>query len=219
MKKILSLMLLSLLAHNVYATDNSMNYVCQNNRSVKVNYYFNEQGLPTQATAIIDGVTRVMPINLGLSDNTATVFGQEGQYVLSAGYLDSSNFQSSQMLLTSPDNEILFKNCSVKNTAPAKKNKEVSGKVHYACQSGKSVDVTYSFNAQGLPSKATANIGGKQRHMPINLSLSDHTGTTFGEEGQYMLSANYIDSQNYRRSSILVTSPENEILFKNCDAK
>ncbi len=219
MKKMLSLVLLSLFAHNVYADDGSVNYVCQSNRSVKISYHFNEQGLPTQASAVINGIKRVLPINLSLSDHTATVFGQEGQYVLSAGYLDSSNFQSSQMLLTSPDNEILFKNCSAKNTAPAKKSKDVSGKVHYVCQSGKSVDVVYLFNAQGLPTKATANIGGQQRQMPVNLRLSDHTATTFGQAGQYVLAANYIDSQNYRQSSILVTSPKNEILFKNCDAE
>ncbi len=218
MKNILGLVLLVLFTHSAYAAVNvgSVDYSCQSNRSVKVSYYFNKQGLPTKAVAVINGSKRVMPINLSRSNHVDTIFGKEGQYVLSANYIDSKNYQKSSILVTSPKNEILFKNCFVT------KNKETSvtsGKVHYACQSGKSIDVIYSFNRQGLPTRAKAIIQGKQRTMPINLSRSNHVDTIFGKEGQYVLSANYIDSKNYRRSSILVTSPKNEILFKNCFAR
>ncbi len=216
MKNILGLMLLLLFSHSAYAVVGSVDYACQSNRSVKVSYHFNEQGLPTKAVAVINGAKRVMPINLSRSNHVDTIFGEEGQYVLSANYIDSRNYRRSSILVTSPKNEILFKNCF------AVKNEEAgvtSGKVHYACQSGKSIDVIYFFNVQGLPTRAKAMIQGKQRVMPINLSRSNHVDTIFGEEGQYVLSANYIDSKNYRRSSILVTSPKNEILFKNCFAR
>ncbi|PID48581.1 MAG: hypothetical protein CR991_11090 [Proteobacteria bacterium] len=224
MKNILSLLLLLLFAHNVHASVGSVNYICQSNRSIEVSYYFNEQGLPTKATAVINGSKRVMPINLSRSNNVDTVFGEEGQYVLAANYIDISNFKSSSILLTSPRNEILFKNCFAAKNKPAapqkgKTSNMTSGRVHYACQSGKFINVTYLFNVQGLPTKAIAVINGSKRIMPINLSRSNNVDTVFGEEGQYVLGANYIDRNNYRRSSILVTSPKNEILFKNCYAK
>ncbi len=213
MKKILGLMLLVLFTNSAYAAVGSVDYACQSHRSIGVSYHFNEQGLPTKAVAVIDGAERVMPINLSRSNHIDTIFGEEGQYVLSANYIDIKNFRSSSILLTSPDNKILFKNCF-----PVKKE-VTSGKVHYACQSNKSIDVTYFFNVQGLPTRAKAMIQGKQRVMPINLRRSNHVDTIFGKEGQYVLSANYIDNRNYRRSSILVTSPKNEILFKNCFVK
>ena len=91
-----------------------------------------------------------------------------------------------------------------------------TAKVAYACQSGKKVTVTYGFNKQNLPTYAAATINGKKRTMPINLDRSDNVGTYFGSEKNYRLGTDYMDKKNYRKLSILVTSPKDELVFKNC---
>ncbi len=227
MKKIIaySLFAFCLSTQVAHATQASVQYDCQSNKSVKVTYQFNKQGLPTSAKAMIDGRVHHMPINLSRSDNSGTVFGKDNQYVLSSGYLDSKNYKKSNILLTSPSNKILFKNCSAKkSTTLTKPTKEKSfntsvGKVRYACQGGKSVQVHYSFNDVGLPTSAKAYINGNVRYMPINLSRSDSVSTVFGKEGQYVLSSGYLTKKNYKKSSMLLTAPNNEILFKNCTGK
>ncbi len=224
MKKIIaySLFAFCLSTQFAHAMQASVQYDCQSNKSVKVTYQFNQQGLPTSAQAVIDGRVRHMPINLSRSDNSGTVFGKDNQYVLSSGYLDSKNYKKSSILLTSPNNKILFKNCSArKSTVLNRQSKQKSfntsvGKVRYACQSGKSVQVHYSFNGVGLPTSAKAYVNGRVRYMPINLSRSDNSGTVFGKDGQYVLSSGYLTNKNYKKSSMLLTSPNNEILFKNC---
>ncbi len=227
MKKIIFYSLVSLFfstqAAQAAQTQGSVNYACQSGKSVKVTYRFNEVGLPTSAKAYINGRMRHMPINLSLSNNTGTTFGEEGEYVLAASYLDNKNFRQSHMLLTSPNNRILFKNCSATRKAPRPAKQHVAktsvGKVRYACQGGKSLKVTYRFNEVGLPTSAKAYINGRTRHMPINLSRSDNTGTTFGKDGQYVLAASYLDNTNFKKSHMLLTSPSNKILFKNCQAR
>ncbi|PID63914.1 MAG: hypothetical protein CR974_00820 [Gammaproteobacteria bacterium] len=211
----------------VNASEGAVKYACQSNKSLKVSYRFNAQGLPTQAKAFINGKQRVLPINLKRSNHVDTIFGQEGGYVLAAGYLDKKNYKHSSVLLTSPNNQILFKNCSaIQAAAPVKKTKRKAaqkpakiGKVYYACQSGKGISVTYHFNAQGLPTLAKAYIKGRHREMPINLARSNHVDAIFGRQGGYVLSSGYLDSSNYKKSSMLLTSPTNEILFKNCSVK
>ncbi len=224
MKKIIaySLFAFCLSTPVAHAIQASVQYDCQSGKSVKVTYQFNKQGLPTSAQAVINGRTQYMPINLSRSDSVSSVFGKDNQYVLSSGYLDSKNYKKSGILLTSPSNKILFKNCSVrKSSTLTKRNKAKSfntsvGKVRYACQSGKSVQVHYSFNDVGLPTSAKAYINGHVRYMPINLSRSDSVSTVFGKEGQYVLSSGYLTKKNYKKSSMLLTAPDNKILFKNC---
>ncbi len=225
MKKIAfySLISLCLSTQVAHAMEANVEYDCQSNRSIKVTYQFNDVGLPTSAKAVIGGRTRYMPINLSRSNNVDTIFGKEKQYVLSTGYLDSKNFKKSSILVTAPDNKILFKNCMAKKTkvSKTKKAKQKSfntsvGKVRYTCQSGKSLQVHYSFNSVGLPTSAQAFINGRTRYMPINLARSNNVDTIFGKEGQYVLASGYLDSKNFRKSQMLLTSPNNEILFKNC---
>ncbi len=224
MKKIVacSLFAFCLSTPIAHAMQASVQYDCQSNKSVKVTYQFNKQGLPTSAKAVVDGRLRHMPINLSRSSNVDTVFGKDNQYVLSSGYLDSNNYKKSSILLTSPSNKILFKNCSArKTTVLERRNKPKSfntsvGKVRYQCQSGKSLQVHYSFNSVGLPTSAKAYVNGRVRYMPINLSRSDSVGTVFGKEGQYVLSSGYLTKKNFKKSSMLLTSPNNKILFKNC---
>ncbi len=228
MKKIFfcSLIALGLSTQVAHAMQAEVQYDCQSNKSVKVTYQFNKQGLPMSAQAFVDGRIRYMPINLNRSDNVDTIFGKEKQYVLSTGYLDSKNFKKSSILLTSPSNKILFKNCSAKTSTVSKKSKEQLppaktsvNKVHYNCQSGKSFQVYYNFNSQGLPTSAQAYVNGHVRHMPLNLSRSNNVDTIFGKEGQYVLASGYLNKKNFRKSSVLLTSPNNKILFKNCKAE
>ncbi|MBS9779574.1 MAG: hypothetical protein KGV51_03005 [Moraxellaceae bacterium] len=224
MKKIVvcSLIALGLSTQVAHAMQASVQYDCQSNKSVKVTYQFNQQGLPTSAQAVVNGRNHYMPINLGRSDNTGTVFGRDGQYVLSSGYLDSKNYKKSSILLTSPSNKILFKNCSARKSTVLNRQSKLKsyntsvGKVRYQCQSGKSLQVHYSFNNVGLPTSAKAYVNGRVRYMPINLSRSDNSGTVFGKNGQYVLSSGYLTKKNFKKSSMLLTSPNNEILFKNC---
>ncbi len=228
MKKMILCSLLPVLfaCQTLNASEGTVEYACQSNKSLKVTYRFNAQGLPTQAKTFVNGKQRVLPINLGRSNNVDTIFGKEGTYVLATGYLDNKNYKKSSVLLTSPKNQILFKNCFAAQSNTLKKGKKKSaqkpakiGKVHYACQSGKSINVTYHFNTQGLPTLAKAYIRGHHREMPINLARSNHVDTIFGRQGGYVLSSGYLDSKNYKKSSMLLTSPTNEILFKNCSAK
>ncbi|MFB2538545.1 MULTISPECIES: adhesin [unclassified Acinetobacter] len=88
--------------------------------------------------------------------------------------------------------------------------------VNYSCQNGKKVRVTYGFNKQGLPTYAMANVNGKTRTMPINLGDSGGNMTVFGEENSYILSADAITKRNARRSSMMITGPDNVIEFKGC---
>ncbi len=227
MKKIIaySLFAFCLSTPIAHAMQASVQYDCQSGKSVKVTYQFNKQGLPTSAQAVINGRTQYMPINLSRSDSVSTVFGKDNQYVLSSGYLDSKNYKKSSILLTSPSNKILFKNCSARSSTNVTKSPKVKsfntsvGKVRYQCQSGKSLLVHYNFNAEGLPTSAKAYINGGVRYMPVNLSRSDNSGTVFGKDGQYVLSSGYLTNKNYKKSSMLLTSPNNEILFKNCTGK
>lgn len=94
-----------------------------------------------------------------------------------------------------------------------------TAKAAYTCQGGKKITVTYGFNRQGLPTYASAKLGGKTRKLPINLDRSDAVGTVFGNENGYSLSAAYTDSGNFRRNSAMIFSPAQEILFKECNAR
>lgn len=91
--------------------------------------------------------------------------------------------------------------------------------VNYRCNSGKSVKVTYGFNEQGLPTYAQANVNGKSRFMPINLNSTGSDGTNFGDENNFSLSSDVMDSTNYRNADIMIMSPSSEIVYKGCVAR
>lgn len=88
--------------------------------------------------------------------------------------------------------------------------------VRYTCQGGKRLTVTYGFNEQNLPVYASAHMNGKRRYMPVNLGASDRAGTTFGDEDNFKLSTDHLNRRNYRSRSIMITSPGQEIIYKNC---
>lgn len=91
--------------------------------------------------------------------------------------------------------------------------------VSYQCDAKKTLKVVYGFNKQGLPTFAQASLYGKKRFMPINLNRSDNVDLIFGDENNFSLSTASFDRTNYRTKPILVTSPSNEIVFKNCMPK
>ena len=91
--------------------------------------------------------------------------------------------------------------------------------VSYVCQQGKKVKVTYGFNKQGLTTYASAAIKGKQVQMPINLDKSDNMDTFYGKEGGYVLSTGAMDSKSYRKQPIMITAPDNQIVFKDCSPR
>lgn len=105
------------------------------------------------------------------------------------------------------------------NTAYAKSSTVSSGIVKYECQSGKKVLVKYGFNKEGLPTYASSYINGTSRYMPINLDRSDDVDTFFGTENTYSLSSEQMTKNNYRQQSIMIMSPSQQILFKDCRAR
>lgn len=97
----------------------------------------------------------------------------------------------------------------------------VTKQVTYQCAGKKPVKVTYGFNKQGIPTFAEAFLEGKKRFMPMNLAHSDFVGTRFGhdKDHNYMLNTRGITSKDYKKSTIMVTTPDNKIIFKNCKSK
>lgn len=105
-------------------------------------------------------------------------------------------------------------------TAASIDNPTVSKKtVSYVCQQGKKVKVTYGFNKQGLTTYASAVINGARVQMPINLDKSDNMDTLYGKEGGYMLSTGEMDSKSYREQPIMITAPNNQMIFKDCSPR
>lgn len=88
--------------------------------------------------------------------------------------------------------------------------------VNYQCDSNRSVSVTYGFNEEGHPTYASAKLDGKKRYMPLNFSHSDTVGATFGLIDSYTLGTAALSVSDYQKP-MLITSPSQKILFKNCD--
>lgn len=55
--------------------------------------------------------------------------------------------------------------------------------------------------------------------LPINLYRSDIAATEFGDQNNFNLSGQAFDLKTYRKSSIQIQSPANEILYKLCTAR
>ena len=87
--------------------------------------------------------------------------------------------------------------------------------VNYTCQQGR-VAVKYNFNDAGIPVTATAKLNGATRVMQYDLNKSDNVDTIFGGHG-YGISMEMLTSENARKANIAtITSPHDEILFKDC---
>ena len=46
------------------------------------------------------------------SDNVETFYGKEGGYVLGTGVMDGKSYRKQPIMITAPDNQIVFKDCS-----------------------------------------------------------------------------------------------------------
>ena len=203
-----------------------VNYSCQQGKSLTVTYGFNQQGLPTYASAAMGGKTRYMPLNLNRSDRNDTIFGDENNYSLSSSYMDQKNFNQQPVMVTDPGQQIVYKDCNPTgqqrpqqmNATPAQPSgtQATNRRVTYKCQQAKTITVAYAFNRQGLPTHASAFIAGKSRYMPINLNRSDRVDTVFGDENNYSLSSAYMDSKNFNKQPIMITDPGQQIVYKNC---
>ena len=97
------------------AAGGSVTYQCQNDKKVSVNYTFNEQGVPTQATATLNGKKRLMKYDLNRSGDQDVYFQDSAGYNLSTSYMDANNFRQNAVMVMSPNSEFLYKDCAPMN--------------------------------------------------------------------------------------------------------
>lgn len=200
-----------------------VSYQCQGNKKVTVNYAFNKQGIPTSATATLKGKARVMKYDLNRSDNVDTYFSGAG-YEISTANMDSANYREQPIMIFAPGSQILFKDCSpTAGGAPAASDKPVnankvtkSGTVSYMCEADRPLRVTYSFNGAGVPVKADATLKGKKVTMKYDLNRSDNVDTYFKGAG-YNLSTANMNAENFRDQPVMITGPNNQIAYKDCE--
>ncbi|MDO4776885.1 MAG: adhesin [Cardiobacteriaceae bacterium] len=213
------LLLAGFSAASLAADEGSVNYQCQSGKSVKVHYKFNNEGMPTSASATLNGKTRTMRYDQGSSDNVDTIFQDGNGYRVSSSYMDVYNYRQQSVMIMSPGGEILYKSCApskTKKKQAAKSSKGSGGKrVSYMCQGDRRLNVSYRFNAQGLPVSATAHLKGRDRTLNYDQGASDNVDTLFSGQG-YRISSEYMDSGNYRNLPVMVTAPNDEILYKSC---
>jgi len=86
-------------------------YVCQQGRRVNVNYHFNSAGVPTSAELRVNNRNLRLPYNLSASDNVDTVFSANG-YRLTTNAMDSANYRSQDIIVSAPNGQMLYKDCS-----------------------------------------------------------------------------------------------------------
>ena len=200
------------------AAAGDVNYQCQSGKKVTVNYIFNKQGIPTAATATLNGKRRTLAYDQNRSDNVETYFKDKNGYTLSTSEMDSNNYRAQPIMILSPDSQILFKDCNPAPTAqkPVNANKiTTSGTVSYMCESDRRLRVTYSFNAAGVPVKADTTLKGKKLSLKYDLASSDNVDTNFKGAG-YRLSTSDMNADNFRDQPIMVTAPGNQIAYKDC---
>ena len=89
----------------------SVNYQCQEG-SLNVRYGFNGAGIPVTATARVNGATRVMKYDQGRSDNVDISFKDARGYTLSGQAFELRNVRSAPVMITSPNNDMVYKDCS-----------------------------------------------------------------------------------------------------------
>lgn len=211
-------------AENLTTSTASVEYMCQQGKEVTVTYGFNKQNLPTYASFSDNKSVVRLPINLNRSDNAEVSFGSETYYTLGTSYMDKSNYHTLPIMITNPKQEIIYKSCMPKTAKTSSSANVISNpttsiaSVRYKCQQGKQLVVTYGFNRQNLPTYASFYHGNSHKNLPINLNRSDNVDIIFGSESQYTLSTNYMDKTNYRTLPIMITNPNQEIIYKGCKA-
>lgn len=199
------------------AADHSVSYSCDQGRHVTVRYKFNKMGIPVSAETSILGSKQVLQYDLQNSDDVDTIFKNKTGYRLASNELNSKNYRNSQIIITAPNDEILFKNCQVSSKASAQKSTaaaSASNTVAYACQQGR-LSIDYKFNKVGIPVSATAQLQGKRRTLQYDLNDSDDVDTFFKGQG-YRISTEAMTRDNFRSLAVMVTGPNDKILYKSC---
>lgn len=201
-------------------TGGTVFYRCQQGKNLSVRYNFNPQGIPTQARAILNGQDRKMTYDPNRSDNVDTFFNDRNGYRVGSAYMDSNNYHTQQIIVTGPDDQILYKDCrpEAKNTErmAEKPTRHVkSAQVAYICQNDRRINVSYQFNSAGIPTRAASRLQGRKITLHYNQNRSDDVDTFFNGRG-YSLSTGYMDAENYRSQNITITAPNDVLLYKGC---
>ncbi|MDO4625788.1 MAG: hypothetical protein Q4A81_00525 [Pasteurellaceae bacterium] len=92
-----------------------------------------------------------------------------------------------------------------------------SVKVNYACEGNQNTSITYSFNKEGIPTKATTLIDGKMATLKYDLDKSDDSDTYFINKKGDMIGMNVLTRDNVRSAdAVTVTNAKNQIVRKAC---
>ncbi|WP_238945550.1 DUF7606 domain-containing protein [Vandammella animalimorsus] len=209
---------LACLSLSAIASGHSVTYACEGGKQVQVRYQFNKAGIPTRAEAHIRGAKRVMAYDMNRSDDVDTFFANKSGYRLSSDYMDAKNFRKSSIMITAPNDEILFKSCTAQSGASSS-GRNAGGsqntlQVAYTCNNGR-LSVAYQFNSAGIPVSATAQLQGKRRTLNYDLNNSSNVETFFTAQG-YRLATDGMTRDNFQSLPIMVTAPGNKILHKSC---
>ena len=207
------------------AAGGTVSYQCQNNKKISVNYVFNKQGVPTQATATLKGKKRLMKYDLNRSDNVDTYFKDKSGFNISTSNMDASNFREAPIMIFSPDSEILYNDCNpvAQQSSESQQSQNAgkitkTGSVSYMCLNNRRVKVNYAFNGAGVPVKAEAVVNGRKRVMQYDLNRSDNVDTFFKDGAGYSLTSSNMDANNFRQNDIMITAPNGELVYKDCSA-
>ena len=101
-------------AHESTVLKRQVTYACQSGGQATVTYGFNQQRLPTYASAYVDGKTRFMPLNLNRSDTVDSVFGDENNYSLMTDAMTLYNYHKLGINITNPSGDFSHKGCNVR---------------------------------------------------------------------------------------------------------
>lgn len=205
------------------AAGGTVSYQCQNDKKISVNYVFNKQGVPTQATATLKGKKRLMKYDLNRSDNVDTYFKDKSGFNISTSNMDASNFREAPIMIFSPDSEILYNDCNpvAPKTSESQQRQNAgkitkTGSVSYMCLNERRLKVNYAFNGAGVPVKAEAILNGRKRTLQYDLNRSGDQDVYFQDRAGYNLSTSYMDANNFRQNAVMVMNPNSEFLYKDC---
>lgn len=90
--------------------------------------------------------------------------------------------------------------------------------VQYKCQEGK-FSVKYGFNAAGIPVNATAKINGAARVLKYDMAESNDVTIVFKDKRGYKLDGDAFERHNAGKGGIMVTSPDNDLVFEACSPR
>jgi potential adhesin complex protein len=107
-------------AASAHAESGSVPYVCQGGKKISVSYVFNDEtGFPVKAEFAVKGQRQTLAYDDAKSDHVDSFFVSAKGWRLTAPALTIKEYKKTDgIMITSPQDEILFKEC-----APAQKKK------------------------------------------------------------------------------------------------